>query len=248
MSNNTMTAAEKIAGIDMNYNARVEINTTPTASSGTYVSLCEVFKNLNETLNEVIFSTSYLADSGYSSSMVTGLAPKLTLTGEFNPNDPACAYFNNMRWQTGKARCTDLKMRRGGQQIAVPVTMENIAISGGDATAPNAISVTLAFNGTPTVTQYDTLQFDITGSIPAMTVGTAITELDVSEFVSGGKSPYSYAILGFPNGLTISSAGVISGTPTAKAFAGTGTVTVTDSDNIKVASPLSYGAVSPASS
>ncbi len=244
MSNNT--AADKIAGIDMNYNARVEINTTPTASSGTYVSLCEAFKNINMALNEVIFSTSYLADSGYSSSAVTGLAPKLTLAGEFNANDPACVYLNNIQWQTGKARCTDIKMRRGGQQITVPVTLETIAISGGESTAPNAISVTIAFNGAPTVSQYDTLALDITGSIPAMTVGTAITDFDVTTFVSGGKSPYTYQILGFPNGLSISS-GVIGGTPTAKTFAGTGTVTVTDSDGIIVSAPLSYGAVSPAS-
>lgn len=245
MSNEAINPADRIAGIDMNYNARVEINTTPTASSGTYVSLCNAFKNINMALNEVIFSTSYLADGGYSSSAVTGLQPKVTLNGEFNANDAACVYFNNMQWQTGKSRVTDIKMRRAGQQITVPVTMENITISGGDATAPNAISVTIAFNGAPTVQQYDTLALDITGSIPASTVGTAITDIDISTSVSGGKSPYTYAILGFPNGISISSAGVIGGTPTAKTFAGTGTVTVTDADNIKVSAPMSYGAVSP---
>lgn len=59
------------------------------------------------------------------------------------------------------------------------------------------------------------------------TVGTAITAFTVS--ASGGTAPYTYTATGLPAGLSISSAGKVSGTPTT---AGTSTtkVTATDAD------------------
>ncbi len=68
-------------------------------------------------------------------------------------------------------------------------------------------------------------------SIPAMTIGTEIDQVDVSKAVAGGKKPYTYSATDIPAGLAISSAGVISGTPTAAFAAGTITVTVTDSSS-----------------
>jgi phosphatidylinositol-3-phosphatase len=57
------------------------------------------------------------------------------------------------------------------------------------------------------------------------TVGTAVSPLQVSASDSAGKA-LTYSATGLPAGLSISSSGVISGTPTA---AGTSTVTVTAS-------------------
>ena len=58
-------------------------------------------------------------------------------------------------------------------------------------------------------------------NIPESRVGTAITPINVSGGVSGGKTPYTYRAIGLPAGLTInSSTGIISGTPTT-ATAGT---------------------------
>ena len=52
-------------------------------------------------------------------------------------------------------------------------------------------------------------------NLPAMTAGTAFTDTLIS---TGGTGPYTYSIStgAFPTGLTISSAGVISGTPTQR--------------------------------
>ena len=86
--------------------------------------------------------------------------------------------------------------------------------------------------------------------IPASTVNTAISSVDISGAARGGTPPYTFSATGLPDGITISTAGVISGTPTTAASASTATVTVTDS-----ASPAStaimeiaVGAISSAAS
>lgn len=93
------------------------------------------------------------------------------------------------------------------------------------------------------------LEVDTTNpvSIPASTVGTAITEVDISGKISGGKKPYSYAITEPANSwLKISTDGKITGTPTAVAEASTITVTITDADNKTTTMTISVGAVTSA--
>ena len=85
-------------------------------------------------------------------------------------------------------------------------------------------------------------------SIPTSFIGRAITAVDVSTAVSGGKVPYTYSAAGLPSGLAISTAGIISGTPTATASAGTATVTITDSSSPAqtITVTIKYGAVTRA--
>jgi len=76
--------------------------------------------------------------------------------------------------------------------------------------------------------EYPALTITGTYNIPATTIGTAITPIDVSAGVSGGRTPYTYSATGLPAGITINSGtGIISGTPTA---IGTGTATITATD------------------
>lgn len=82
---------------------------------------------------------------------------------------------------------------------------------------------------------------DAAFDIPASTVGTPIDDIDVSGGVSGGKRPYAFAAVGLPNGVTISEAGVISGTPSSKSYAGTATVVVIDANGEKRSITISYG-------
>jgi len=64
--------------------------------------------------------------------------------------------------------------------------------------------------------------------IPASTAGTAITPINVSGYAFGGTPPYTFTATGLPDGITISEAGVISGTPTTASAAVQATITVTD--------------------
>jgi len=83
-------------------------------------------------------------------------------------------------------------------------------------------------------------------NIPASTVNSAITNINAALGVSGGTTPYTFSATGLPAGITISSAGVISGTPTTAADAGTATITVTDSaaPTATKSITINYGAVS----
>jgi hypothetical protein len=68
-----------------------------------------------------------------------------------------------------------------------------------------------------------------TSSLPAGTVGTSYTATTLA--ATGGIPPYTWSASGLPSGLSISSAGVISGTPTA---AGSFSVTVQATDSAQV--------------
>lgn len=151
MAESQLTNLERIMGIEMNNSVTIEINTTPSGGTATYASLCNMFKSYGLALNEQVYEAMYLADKGYGSSAVTGLKPVVSLTGDYNPDDPACQYLNKAQWEIGEGRVTDIKMTRGGQTITCPVTLTAIAIAGGESSSPNSVSVTMAFNGKPTV-------------------------------------------------------------------------------------------------
>ena len=105
-----------------------------------------------------------------------------------------------------------------------------------------ATSLKLSFtvgNAKPPLSFTDSDAYDI----PASTVGTAIKEIDVSGGVSGGKTPYTFTATGLPAGISISEAGVISGTPTAEKAAGTAKITVTDADGDSKEITINYGEI-----
>ena len=78
--------------------------------------------------------------------------------------------------------------------------------------------------------------FTITNSsLPAGTVGTAYTATTLA--ATGGTPPYTWSASGLPSGLSISSAGVISGTPTA---AGSFSVTVQATDSAQLTATKAY--------
>lgn len=146
------TPIERYAGVEMNNGVDISILTSGDSESEVYASLALLFKNYNMALNEQIYNAMYLADDGFGSSLVSGMSPTISLTGDFNPSDAACAYFEGIQYKTGGDRVSKVKLNRGTQALVCPVTITTIAIAGGDAGQPCTISVTIAFNGKPTVT------------------------------------------------------------------------------------------------
>lgn len=142
----------KVAGVEMNNQIRAEINTTPEAEIATYGDMTQAFKSIGVAINETIYNASYLSDGGFGSSAVVGAAPVLTLTGDYLKNDPVCQYLDGIQYEIGNKRVTDIKITRQGKVVSCPVTLTGVAIAGGESNAPNSITVTIAFNGKPTVT------------------------------------------------------------------------------------------------
>jgi Tfp pilus assembly protein PilV len=91
------------------------------------------------------------------------------------------------------------------------------------------VKITDAFNATITANYSVTISSAptiTTGSLPSSTVDRPYPSINMT--AGGGTAPLSWSAIGLPGGLTISAAGVISGTPTTVG-AFTPTVTVTDS-------------------
>ena len=113
----------------------------------------------------------------------------------------------------------------------------NCTVTGTPTTAGTAtIEVTATDNSNPvlsttapvTLTVNPLTSLTFTGALPNAVVGVAYTQ---TLSASGGLAPYTYAVTAgsLPAGLTLSSAGVVSGTPTAPG-ASSFTVTATDSE------------------
>lgn len=142
-----------ISKIEINNKIKAEINITPNVTeTPTYGDLTKAFKNITMAINEVVYSATYLADGGFSSSAVVGAAPTVTLTGDFIKGDEVCEYLDSIQYEIGESRVTDIKLTRNDKIITCPVTLTGIAIAGGESTAPNTVTLTIAFNGKPLVT------------------------------------------------------------------------------------------------
>ncbi|WP_425599884.1 putative Ig domain-containing protein [Xanthomonas melonis] len=127
----------------------------------------------------------------------------------------------------------------GTLTFAPGVTAQNVTVTvNGDTTVEpdetfslglsGASGATIArATGTATILNDDAVVTVAPASLPAATAGTAYSQ---NLLASGGTAPYSFAITAgaLPAGLTLSSTGVLSGTPTASG-AFNFTVTATDS-------------------
>lgn len=149
MADNT-AIENRMANLELNNEIKVEIDTTPTAQSPTWADMGNAFKNVSTAVNEVVYSATYLADKGFGSSAVVGAAPTLSLTGDFIKGDAVCEYFDDIQYEIGSKRCTKIRMTRNEHVVTCGVTFTALALTGGESSAPNGISVTIAFNGKPT--------------------------------------------------------------------------------------------------
>jgi Putative Ig domain len=125
----------------------------------------------------------------------------------------------------------------GFGSVMIPVVHNSPSMNGTDVVAPTPTSTVSTNTATATsggITVTATATVTITpGSTPAVTCaaitaaqGTAITPVTLT--VAGGTAPYTFSATGLPAGLTMSSSGTISGTPTVNGTFNY-TVTVTDS-------------------
>ena len=124
-----------------------------------------------------------------------------------------------------------------GTEYTCKVRAVNSVGEGAAATITATPSVPLA-----ALTFSDSESYDI----PASIVGVPITSINVSGGVSGGTAPYTFSATGLPDGISISTAGLISGAPTTAGVAGTATITVTDNANASQSITINCGAITPA--
>lgn len=137
----------------LNYNYKVEIDITPS-SDPTWAEMYAGWKNLKESLNEVLHQATYFGDGGWGSTDVTGGQMTTTLAGVRMTGDAAQDYIfsNAVRYNWGSARKTNLRITApDGAMVLWPITLAKIENSSGDANGAGDISVDLHGNGAPEV-------------------------------------------------------------------------------------------------
>ncbi|WP_175529087.1 beta strand repeat-containing protein [Granulicella pectinivorans] len=115
-----------------------------------------------------------------------------------------------------------------GSACTVTGTPTTAGVSTVSITATDASTPVKTTTGPVAITVLPVPPLTFTGSLPNATIGVAYNQ---TLHASGGIGPYTYAVTtgALPAGLTLSTAGVVSGTPTAPG-ASSFTVTATDSE------------------
>lgn len=147
-----MADVEKLKNVEFNNQAKVELDISG-GSSEKWGDMTQAFKNINQTINEKTFSAAFLCDGGFDSTIVTGAAPAVTLSGYYVKGDPVCEYLEDIQYEIGDKRISKLRMTRGSGTVTASVTLTAIAIAGGESNEPTTVNVTLSFNGKPTWTK-----------------------------------------------------------------------------------------------
>lgn len=143
-----MPDIEQLQNIEFNNQIDVQLD-IGSGSAETWGDMTKCFKNISQAINETLYTANYLADKGFSSTLVTGASPVLSLSGDYTKGDPVCEFLDSIQYEIGAHRVSKIKMTRGTGILTCPVTLSGIAIAMGDSTAPNTVNVTIAFNGKP---------------------------------------------------------------------------------------------------
>ena len=105
--------------LELNNQILAEIDTAPNAGTPKWESLGSAFKSVTQSLGENVYTASYLADGGFSSSEVTGLNFTVTFRGDYISSDPVIKFLfsNAVLYGVGAARKTRLRLTKGGKTI-----------------------------------------------------------------------------------------------------------------------------------
>jgi hypothetical protein len=128
-------------------------------AGNTWLDMGHAFKSVTQTLGENVYTASYLADRGFSSSTVTGLNYTVTFVGDYIEDDPAINYlFNNdVKHNVGVFRKTELRLIKGNACVTWAVSLTKLQETGGDANEPCGVIVEMKGIGAPTIS---TVQLD----------------------------------------------------------------------------------------
>lgn len=142
-----------MAAIELNNAISCELDTSAAPhTTPVWSNMGVMFKNLSQSLNEVLYQATYLGDGGWGTTEVTGGQFTVTFTGDRKNGDAVNDYIfgEDVQYAWGAARKSKLRISRGSDAIIWDVTLANITDAGGDANQPNAVTLTIHGNGKPT--------------------------------------------------------------------------------------------------
>lgn len=152
-----MATVEKLKNVEFNNQIKAELDISGGGTEN-WGDLTQAFKNITQAINEILFSANYLCDGGFGSTIVTGAAPTISMSGDYIKGDSVCEYLDDIQYEIGDKRISKIKLTRGSGTLTCPVTLTGVALAGGDSTAPNSVNITIALNGKPTFTKGSTIE------------------------------------------------------------------------------------------
>ncbi len=139
------------ANVRANGDIKLRLDITPTGQESTFEDMTRIFESSTYAMNEVVQQIAFLCDNGFGSSFVSGAAPTLALSGRYVKNNALCEYLADIEYKIGEERVTNYEIEKFGKRITGSCTITQLNIGGGSGTDGAPISMTLAFNGKPTV-------------------------------------------------------------------------------------------------
>lgn len=137
------------------YSYSAEIDTTPSATTPTWKTICAGFENITEALNETVQQYYFLCGNGFAANYVTGIAPTITLSGRRIYGDDAQDYIFGKKYDLLANRDTHFRLKRTDAAgttetvISANVTLCNMTDISGATNEASACSVEIRFNGAP---------------------------------------------------------------------------------------------------
>lgn len=130
-----------------------EIDTTPGGASPTFSRMGKGFTSAEPSPNEETDQTAYMDGEGWLTTAVLGGQLTLAFSGHRYYGDAAQDFIYDNQFAFGGARETTFRWTLpDGTVIEGPCTLAEITGASGEANAKGEISVSVHFNGKPTVT------------------------------------------------------------------------------------------------
>ncbi len=197
-------------------------------------------------------SPAQTATQSLSISVVAALPPPLGISTSSLPDGTVGVAYNATVSATGGTPGYSWSIVSGSLPAGMTMAASSGQISGTpSAAAAYSFTLQVTDSGSPAQAATHSYSVNVAANPPVITTTSLVAAVQNSPYTStlsasGGVPPYNWSLASgsLPPGLTLSSAGVISGTPTVSGTSSF-TVGVADADNQTVSQPLSITVNAP---
>lgn len=141
-----------MARFPLNYEINLEIDTTPTGATRTYVRVAEGITTCELSENSEVDQKTYYDDEGFKTSAKLGGQFTLSISGDRCVGDAAQDYLVSTFGKYGDEAKSNIRLTAAdGAQKSGSCTITTVTDGGGDAAALASFACEIHFNGKPSM-------------------------------------------------------------------------------------------------